>query len=167
MQRAADGLVVNGSVNNAATSQFSMAQRFGNTASGKSRYNFSLYLTVGNSALSAKSYSFTGFDTPKPEISQLTGGFAVQGPMKIPHLLRNGPNIFIQYTRTQNTAASTTPGLVPDAAVRSGRFFERSECDGSAGAALCSGYWAVCGVHCGGCHTGLAHCGEHYSDSLH
>ena len=57
VQRAADGLVVNGSVNNAATSQFSMAQRFGNTASGKSRYNFSLYLTVGNSALSAKSYS--------------------------------------------------------------------------------------------------------------
>ena len=40
-QRAADGLLVNGSVNNAATSQFSLAQRFGNTASGKSLYNFS------------------------------------------------------------------------------------------------------------------------------
>ena len=130
VQRAADGLVVNGSVNNAATSQFSMAQRFGNTASGKSRYNFSLYLTVGNSALSAKSYSFSGFDTPKPEISQLTGGFAVQGPIKIPHLLRNGPNTFIQYTRTQNTTATTTSGLVPDAAVRGGDFSKEVNASG-------------------------------------
>ncbi len=130
VQRAADGLVVNGSVNNAATSQFSMAQRFGNTASGKSRYNFSLYLTVGNSALSAKSYSFSGFDTPKPETSQITGGFAVQGPIKIPHLLRNGPNTFIQYTRTENTTATTTAGLVPDAAVRVGDFSNEKNAQG-------------------------------------
>ena len=121
-QRAADGLVVNGSVNNAATSQFSMAQRFGNTASGKSRYNFSVTLAVGNSALSARSYSFSGFENPKPEVSQLTGGFAVQGPLKIPHLLRNGPNIGIAYQRTENTTASTPGGLVPDAAVRTGDF---------------------------------------------
>ena len=130
VQRAADGLVVNGSVNNAATSQFSMAQRFGNTASGKSRYNFSLYLTVGNSALSAKSYSFSGFDTPKPETSQILGGFAVQGPLKIPHLLRNGPNIFVGYTRTENTTATTPGGLVPDAAVRAGDFSKEVNAQG-------------------------------------
>ena len=122
VQRAADGLVVNGSVNNAATSQFSMAQRFGNTASGKSRYSFSLTLSVGNSALSARTYSFSGFENPKPETSQIVGGFAVQGPLKIPHLLRNGPNIFIGYQRTENTTANTPGGLVPDAAVRTGDF---------------------------------------------
>jgi carboxypeptidase family protein len=122
VQRAADGLVVNGSVNNAATSQFSMAQRFGNTASGKSRYSFSLTLSVGNSALSARTYSFSGFESPKPETSQIIGGFAVQGPLKIPHLLRNGPNIFIGYQRTEITTASTPGGLVPDVAVRAGDF---------------------------------------------
>ena len=121
-QRATDGLLVNGSVNNAATSQFSLAQRFGNTASGKSLYTFSLNARVENSALDAKSYSLTGFDTSKPQTNQLTGGFALQGPIKIPHVLRNGPTLFVGYQRVENSVAITTPGLVPDAAERSGNF---------------------------------------------
>lgn len=121
-QRATDGLLVNGSVNNAATSQFSLAQRFGNTASGKSLYHFSLNARVENSALDARSYSLSGFDTPKPQTSQFTGGFAVEGPLKIPHLLRNGPNVFIGYQRTQDSVAITTSGLVPNLAERSGDF---------------------------------------------
>jgi hypothetical protein len=119
-QRAADGLLVNGSVNNAATSQFTLSQRFGNTASGKSLYNFMLNLRVSNSALDARSYSLAGVDTPKPQTSQITGGFAMQGPLKIPGVLRNGPNVFVGYQRTQNSIAVTTPGLVPNNAVRSG-----------------------------------------------
>ena len=59
-QRAADGLLVNGSMNSAATSQFTLAQRLGNTASGKSLYNFMLNLRVDNSALDARSYSLAG-----------------------------------------------------------------------------------------------------------
>jgi hypothetical protein len=94
-QRAADGLLVNGSVNNAATSQYTLAQRFGNTASGKSLYNFMLNVRVDNSALDARSYSLAGVNTPKPETSQITGGFAMQGPLKIPGVLRNGPNLFV------------------------------------------------------------------------
>ena len=121
-QRAADGLLINGSVNNAATSQFSLANRFGNTASGKSLYNFMLNLKLDNAVFDARSYSLTGFDTPKPQTNQLTGGFALQGPLKIPHLLRNGPNIFINYQRTENSVAVTTPGLVPDLAERTGDF---------------------------------------------
>ena len=120
--RAADGLLVNGSVNNAATSQFSLANRFGNTASGKSLYSFSVNAKVQNSALDAKSYSLTGFDSSKPQTSQLLGGFAFQGPIKIPHFLRNGPNLFVGYQRVQNAVAITTPGLVPDAAERVGNF---------------------------------------------
>ena len=85
-QRAADGLLINGSVNNAATSQFTLGPRFGNTASGKSLYTFSVYLTVDNSVLNAKSYSLTGIDTPKPALSQLSGGFSHRAwPLKIPH----------------------------------------------------------------------------------
>ena len=167
VQRAADGLVVNGSVNNAATSQFSMAQRFGNTASGKSRYNFSLYPDRGEFGVECEvlfvlriRYAEAG-DKPAP------GGFAVQGPIKIPHLLRNGPNTFIQYTGRRTRLLQRLAGLVPDAAVRRRRFFERSECIGAAGAALCSDYGAICGVYCGGCHSWRTDCGEHYSDALH
>jgi trimeric autotransporter adhesin len=119
-QRAADGLLVNGSVNNAATSQFTLAQRFGNTASGKSLYNFMVNVRADNSALDARSYSLAGINTSKPQTSQITGGFAAQGPIKIPGVFRNGPNLFVGYQRTQNSVAVTTPGLVPDTAMRSG-----------------------------------------------
>lgn len=119
-EKAVDGLLVNGSVNNAATSRFTLAQRFGNTAHSNALYNFMVNLKVDNSALDARSYSLAGADTSKPQTNQLTGGFAMQGPLRIPGVLRNGPNIFVGYRRTQNSIALTTPGLVPDAAVRSG-----------------------------------------------
>jgi hypothetical protein len=121
-QRAADGFLINGSVNNAATSQFSMAQRFGNTASGRSLYQYMLNLRLNNSALDARSYSLAGFDSPKPNTSQITGGFSIQGPLKIPHLLHHGPNIFLNYQRTQNSTAVTTSGLMPTQAQRNGDF---------------------------------------------
>ena len=129
-QRAQDGLLVNGSVNNAATSRFTLGPRFGNTASGRSLYSYSLNMRVENSALDAQSYSLTGFQVPKPQTSQITGGFAFQGPLKIPGVLRNGPNIFAGYQRTQNSVAVTTPGLVPDAAERMGDFSQEVDAAG-------------------------------------
>jgi len=129
-ERAKDGLLINGSVNNAATSQFTLAQRFGNTASGRSLYNFTVNLKLSNSALDAKSYSLTGVDTSKPQTSQITGGFALEGPLKIPHLLRNGPNLFVGYKRTQDSIAVTTPGLMPDEAERNGDFSQKVNAQG-------------------------------------
>ena len=129
-QRAADGLLVNGSVNNAATSQFSLTPRFGNTASGRSMYNFSVFARVDNSALDARSYSLSGVNTTKPATDQFTGGFNVQGPLKIPHVLRNGPNIFVGYARTRNSVATTTSGLVPTLAERGGDFSQQMTATG-------------------------------------
>lgn len=123
-QQGLDGLLINGSVNNAATSQVSLRPRFGNTAIGKSLYSFSLNGRFGDSALNAKSYSITGVDTPKPQTSEITGGFALEGPLQIPHLLPRGPNLFVEYQRTSNEAAVTTPALVPDISERSGVFAE-------------------------------------------
>ena len=128
--RATEGLLVNGSVNNAATSRYTLAPRFGNTASGKSLYTFGANLRIDTSALDAKSYSLTGIDTPKPDTSQITGGFALQGPLKVPGLLRNGPNIFVGYQRTRNSVAVTTPGLVPDLAERTGDFSHELNAEG-------------------------------------
>jgi len=120
--KAVDGLLINGSVNNAATSPFSLAARFGNTASGKSLYSWALNVRVDNSALDARSYSIAGIDTTKPQTNALTGGLAFQGPIKIPGLLKHGPDLFVGYQRTQNSVAITTPGLVPDQYVRVGDF---------------------------------------------
>lgn len=74
--KAADGLPINGSVNNAATSAFSLAPRFGTTASGRSLYSFSANIRVNNSALDARSYSIAGIDTAKPNTNALIDGIA-------------------------------------------------------------------------------------------
>lgn len=129
-QRAAAGLLINGSVNNAATSQFSLANRFGNTAHGRSLYNLSLKLRLNNSTFDARSYSLTGLDTAKPDTSQITGGFNLEGPLQIPGLLRHGPNIFVGYQRTRDSFAVTTPGLVPNLAERNGDFSQAVNAQG-------------------------------------
>jgi hypothetical protein len=129
-QRAAAGLLINGSVNNAATSKFSLANRFGNTAHGRSLYNFSLNLRLNNSTFDARSYSLTGLDTAKPDTSQITGGFNLEGPLQIPGLLRHGPNIFVGYQRTRDSFAVTTPGLVPNLAERNGDFSQAVNAQG-------------------------------------
>ncbi len=121
-QDSADGLLVNGSVNNAATSMFSLDRAFGN-ARGKSRnlYNGGLAFAFDNSAPDAKQYSLTGIDNPKPVYNRMTGGLTFGGPIKIPHLLpRNGPNLMLAYQWTRNRTAVTDSALVPTEAERAG-----------------------------------------------
>ena len=130
-QRAADGLLINGSVNNAATSQFTLGPRFGNTASGKSLYTFSVYFSIDNSALNARPYSLTGVETPKQAVKSAIGRVSVQGPIKIPHVVRNGPNFFVNYTWQRNGTSTTTPGLMPTLAQRKVTFRNWSICRGS------------------------------------
>ncbi|MBI2686543.1 MAG: TonB-dependent receptor [Acidobacteria bacterium] len=123
-QRAADGLLINGSVNNGALTPFAQLPAFGNYRRGqRSMYNTSLGLILNNSAFDARSYSVTGQDTPKPGYSRAQGLFSFGGPIKIPRLLpRNGPMLTVNYQWTRNTNASTQSGLVPTAAERTGDF---------------------------------------------
>ena len=123
-QRAADGLLINGSVNNGASSPFAQLQAFGNNRRGvRSLYNGSLGFMLDNSNLDARTFSLTGQDTPKPSYNRLTGLAAFGGPVKIPGLLkRNGPNFTVNYqwVHNRNPATQAGTGLVPTAAQRSG-----------------------------------------------
>ena len=120
-QQSSDGFLVNGSVNNAATSQFSLDQAFGNRRSNsKSLYNGGLAAILDNSALDARSYSLSGLESPKPSYNTITGIFTLGGPLKIPHLLRHGPDFFVVYQWTRNHVAETDSGLVPTEAERTG-----------------------------------------------
>ena len=120
-QASNDGFLINGSVNNAATSQFSMNQAFGNNrTNGRSLYNRQVWLILDNSWLDAKPYSLAGADQPKPSYNNWTGGFAFGGPLKIPHLMPRGPNFYISYQRTQNKTSNSPAALVPTAAQRAG-----------------------------------------------
>jgi hypothetical protein len=114
-ERPAEGLLINGSVNNAATSVFSLAPAFGNRRAGaKSMYTGGLVVVVDNSVFDARQYSLTGLQLPKGEFSRVTTGFTLGGPLNIPHLLYHGPNFFLAYQWTRNSNINVGQGLVPN-----------------------------------------------------
>ena len=120
-QQSSDGFLVNGSVNNAATSRFSLDQAFGNRRSNsRALYNGGFAAIVDNSALDARPYSLSGLDTPKPAYNRVTAIVTLGGPLRIPHLLPRGPTFFVAYEWTRNHTAATEPGLVPTEAERTG-----------------------------------------------
>ncbi len=120
-QQSSDGFLVNGSVNNAATSRFSLDQAFGNRRSNtKSLYNGGLAAILGNSALDARPYSLSGLESPKASYNVITAIATLGGPIKIPHVLRHGPDFFVVYEWTRNHVAETESGLVPTEAERAG-----------------------------------------------
>jgi outer membrane biosynthesis protein TonB len=120
-KRAADGFLINGTVNNGASSPFALGPAFGNNRRGpRSLYNGNIGLIENNSAFDARSYSLTGQDTPKPAFNLLTGVVSFGGPMRIPKLFTNGPNFTVNYQWTRNRVANTVPGLMPILAERGG-----------------------------------------------
>jgi hypothetical protein len=115
-----EGFLVNGSVNNAATSQFTLAQGFGNTRKGtKSLYTGGIGVIYDNSALDARPYSLAGISTPKSSYNTITGVATIGGPIHIPHVLPRGPNFFVAYQWTRGITATDESGLVPTLAQRS------------------------------------------------
>jgi hypothetical protein len=124
-QRAADGLLINGTVNNGAASPFAQSGAFGNSRRGiRSLYNGNLGVTNDNSALDARTYSFTGQNTSQPSYNRMTAVFNFGGPLKIPGIIKNnnGPNFFVGYQRMQNSQATLQPGRMPTDAERQGDF---------------------------------------------
>ncbi len=120
-QRAADGLLINGSQNNGASSPFALFPAFGNNRNGsRSLYNAGLGIFDNNSIWDARTFSFTGQNTPKPGYNLFSANAYFGGPVKIPHLIRNGPNIFVGYQWTRNRTDTTTSALMPTAAQREG-----------------------------------------------
>lgn len=119
---SAAGLLINGSVNNGATTPFAQPRAFGtNRPNQRSLYSYAAGLQFGNSAWDARSYSFTNTDTVRPSYTdaQFLGSF--QGPVKIP-LLRNRVNIFVGYQGTSDHNAFTQASVVPTALERTGDF---------------------------------------------
>lgn len=131
-EKAADGMLINGSVNNAATSKYTLAQAFGNNRNGgKSLYNGNVGFSIDNSALNAQAYSLSGTPVEKPSVNRFTGFAALGGPIKIPHLLRNGPNFFVNYQWVRDRDATTLPELVPTLAQRAGNFVGAVDASGN------------------------------------
>ena len=120
-QRAADGLLINGSQNNSASSPFALFPAFGNNRFGsRSVYNGGLGIFDDNAIWDARPFSLTGQNTPRPAYNHFTASAFFGGPLRIPHLLRKGPNFFVNYTWTRNRTDSIGSGLMPTPAERGG-----------------------------------------------
>jgi len=120
-EQSADGFLVQGSVNNAATSQYATNSAFGNTRSGsKALYTGGFAASEENSALDARPYSLSGVEPPKPAFNDFTGVATLQGPIKIGRWLPRGPNFFLSYQWTRNSSSVTNTGLVPTEAEQTG-----------------------------------------------
>ena len=120
-EQSASGFVVNGSVNNAATSVYSTNPAFGNAhPGGHALYNGGFAAYVDNSATDARVYNVTGVETTKPSYTHMTDVLTFGGPLRIPHFMPNGPNFFLAYIWTRDNNAAIETGLVPTIAERMG-----------------------------------------------
>ena len=129
---AADGLLVNGSVNNGAASPFAQLPAFGNNRRGsRSLYSGGIGGMFGNSAWDARPFSFSGQPAPKPNYydAEVVGSFA--GPVKIPWL-KNKANLFLGYQHQANHDATTHPALDADHGRTTRRFLTERRRAGTA-----------------------------------
>jgi hypothetical protein len=121
--RAADGFLINGSVNNGAASPFAQSFAFGNNRnSGRGLYNGGIGLIFDNSALDARPFSLSGQNTPKPAYNRITGVATLGGPLRIPHFFPRNTFFFVAYQWTRSVNDTTQSALVPDSAERGGDF---------------------------------------------
>jgi len=122
-QMATPGFLINGSVNNGAASPFAQFPAFGNFRKGPGGlHNGGLGFILDNSAFDARPFSLSGQPTVKPGYNRITGMLDFGGPLKIPHLIHNGPFVFASYQWTRFLNDSTQSALVPTLAERGGDF---------------------------------------------
>jgi len=120
---AADGFLINGSVNNGAASPFAQAAAFGNNRRGRgSLFNYQFALVEGNSSLDSRPFALNGQPTIAPSYNNLHLGGTFGGPLRFSKVMRNGPNVFLGFQHADDTNATTTFGSLPTALERDGDF---------------------------------------------
>lgn len=121
-RQAAEGLLVNGSVNNAAASPFAQSRAFGNARPGqRSLYNGNFGFTFGSAALDARPYSFSAERAPRPDYTDMQFMGAIGGPFKIPGV-RNRPVFFAGYQHSTDHNAIAQSAVMPTLKERAGDF---------------------------------------------
>jgi hypothetical protein len=130
-QRAATGLLVNGSVNNGAASTFAQMAAFGNNRRGPgSLYNGGVGAIFDTSAWDARPFSLTGIRTTKPAYNDVQIVSALGGPFGIPHHLIRASNFFVAYQHAANDDATVQLGRVPTLHERAGNFSQTLNASG-------------------------------------
>ncbi len=118
-EEANQGLLVNGSLNNGASSVFRQDASFGNHRKRRpALYNGGIGVILDNSSFDAVPFSLTGQNTPKPAYNDVTGIVSLGGPLRIPRILNEGPTFFLGYQWVRDRDALTQTAVVPSFAQR-------------------------------------------------
>jgi trimeric autotransporter adhesin len=126
-RQAAEGFLVNGSVNNAAASPFAQSRAFGNNRPGqRSLYNGGFGFTFGTAALDARPFSFSAERAPRPDYTDMQFTGSVGGPFRIPGV-RNRPVFFAGYQHSTDHNAIAQSAVMPTSTERAGDFSEARE----------------------------------------
>jgi hypothetical protein len=117
--------VINGSVINGAATPFAQPRAFGNNRpSLGAKYTGSASAVLGNSALNARPFSFSAASVPAPSYADARFEFVLGGPLRIPWLVKNGPQFLLAFRRGVTHTETTQSALMPTAAERAGDFAE-------------------------------------------
>jgi trimeric autotransporter adhesin len=130
--QAADGILINGSVNNGAASPFAQPAAFGNNRRNtRSLYNGTAFVQGGNSVWDARPFSFVSTQTAKPDYNDIHVGGTFGGPLKVPGMLQRRPQLFVGFQRTEDHNATTQSSIVPTLAERAGDFSQTQGAQGN------------------------------------
>jgi trimeric autotransporter adhesin len=126
-RQAAEGFLVNGSVNNAAASPFAQSRAFGNNRPGqRSLYNGGFGFTFGTAALDARPFSFSAERAPRPDYTDMQFMGSIGGPFRIPGV-RNRPVFFAGYQHSTDHNATAQSAVMPTLKERAGDFSSARE----------------------------------------
>ncbi len=114
--------VINGSVVNGAASPFAQPRAFGNNRPrSKAGYTGLVSGIFADSAWNARPFSF-GSALPPPFTGDAQVGFTLGGPLRIPGVVRNGPQMVVSLRRGATHTATSAAAVMPTPAERRGEF---------------------------------------------
>ena len=119
---AADGLLINGSLNNGASTPFALPRGIGNNRPRPPGvYSYAAGLQMGSSAWDSRPYSLIGSQRPLPSYADTQANGTFQGPIRLPWL-RNSINLTLGYQGGASTNVTSQFTRMPTALERAGDF---------------------------------------------
>jgi trimeric autotransporter adhesin len=117
---------ITGSVTNGAATPFAQPPSSGNNRPRRgARYNGGFTVLAGNSAWNARPFSFGGVGLA-PSYNDVHIGATLIGPLRIPGIVRNGPQFTLNYQHGALHSATSQFALMPTDAQRRGDFSSSS-----------------------------------------
>lgn len=119
---AADGLLINGSLNNGNSTPFAQPRGFGNNRPRlRPVYTYAAGLQLGNSSWDARPFSLTGSTASQPSYTDMQALGTFGGTVRLPGL-RNSITLSLGYQGGSTTGANTQSTRVPTDRERAGDF---------------------------------------------